>query len=234
MLDNLQTATKAVDDAWKEWLATRSADAEAAYGEAYARWKALGVRGVGRPASGDSSLDSNARAQAARARQQQSARRWERVAPHIQDLRRSLEIGNPTAVENTARTLVKATAMLLSDLQVVHAQPNSDVVVLHGLDDSQTVLAFIPVEHLDDYFERRHLSGKQANLVVDANLDILAQVISDKYERGEHRPYSRFGSTLPRVDLCLEDLKVSRSKMSDDVLATASGAIWSDNAGGRP
>jgi hypothetical protein len=80
------------------------------------------------------------------------------------------------------------------------------------------VLAFIPTVHLDDHFRRRHLSGKQANLLVDSNLEAFARIISAKYERGEHRPYSRFGSTLPRVDITLEDLDASAEKFRADVL----------------
>src|SRR5262249_329119 len=63
------------------------------------------------------------------------------------------------------------------------------------------VLAFNPKIHLQDVLRRDPLTSNQANLVVDRNLDVFAAVISDKYERGEYRPYSRFGSSLPRVDV---------------------------------
>ena len=86
------------------------------------------------------------------------------------------------------------------------------------------VLAFIPTVHLDDYFRRSHLSGKQANLLVDRNLDAFARIISAKFERGAHRPYSRFGSTLPRVDITLDDLESSGETMTDSVLELS--AMW--------
>ncbi len=108
--------------------------------------------------------------------------------------------------------------MALSNVEVIHAQPDSDFVVLHGWNGADMVLAFIPTVHLDDYFRRRHLNGKQANLLVDRNVDAFARIISSKFERGEHRPYSRFGSTLPRVDLTLEDLETSGETMTDTVL----------------
>ena len=112
-------------------------------------------------------------------------------------LRRALEVGDKSAVINTAKALVKETEMLLSNLNVVHAQPDDDfLVVLNGFDGAKMVLAFIPVIHLDDLFRVRHLSGKQANVLVDANLEAFARIISNKYERGDHRPYSRFGSDL--------------------------------------
>lgn len=227
MSTDLQAATDAVDRAWQAWKREPSPEAEARYDDAHAAWKALGGRGVGRPASGDAAMTSSERSQAARARQQQSASRWETVAPYIQDLRRALKAEDTATIDRTARSLVKATEMLLSDLQVVHAQPDSDVVVLHGYEGTATmVLAFIPVVHLDDYFRRRHLNGKQANVLVDANLEVISRIISDKYERGEYRPYSRSGSTHPRVDLTLADLESAGERLSDSALTTLGGAGW--------
>lgn len=226
MTEDLQATTAAVDQAWRAWKESPTPETEARYDEAYAAWKALGVRSVGRPASGDAALSSNARSQAVRARQHQAAARWEKVAPHIQELRRALNSGDAANVDRTARLLVRATEMLLSNLQVVHAQPDSDFVVLHGFEGAKMVVAFIPVVFLDDYFRSRHLSGKEANVLVDANLPAFARIISDKYERGEHRPYSRFGSTLPRVDLTLADLEASGETLSATVLQTLAGAGW--------
>lgn len=223
---NLHKATLAVDEAWQQWKQTPNATTEAAYDRAYHSWKRLGgERSVGRPPSGDqTSLTSTERAQAARARQQASAARWEKVAPLIQQLRRAVD-GNDTAtITSIAKSLVKETEMVLSNLQVVHAQPDSDFVVLNGWLGREMVLAFIPTVHLDDYFRRSHLSGKQANLLVDRNLDAFARIISAKFERGAHRPYSRFGSTLPRVDITLEDLESSGETMTDSVLEQS--AMW--------
>jgi hypothetical protein len=185
-----------------------------------------GERGVGRPASGDTALSSSARAQAARQRQQQAATRWEKVAPIIQAIRRAHEANDNRMMVDLGRRLIKETDMLLSNLQVIHAQPDSDFVVLNGFDGKKMVLAFIPVVHLDDLFRVRHLSGQQANVLVDANLDVFARIISNKYERGEHRPYSRFGSTLPRVDLTLEDMEQSGETFSKSVLDTLAGSGW--------
>ena len=68
--------------------------------------------------------------------------------------------------------------MILKDFSVIHAQPNSDVVVLYCWHDKQTVLASIPTVHLEVYFRRERLTGKEANLVVDRNLDSFARIIS--------------------------------------------------------
>jgi hypothetical protein len=226
---NLERAAQAVDKAWKRWKDDPSDANEAAYDEAYRQWKKLGtVRGVGRPASGDqTSLTSSERAQATRARQQQAAARWEKVAPLIQQLRRSIvanDVGSLTAV---AQKLVRETAMALTDFQVIHAQPDADVVALHGWDGGQMVLAFVPTSHLDDVFQRaKRLSRKQANLLVDANLAAFGRIISDKYERGEYRAYSRFGATLPRVDLTLEDLALNSSELSASVLEIEDSFRW--------
>jgi hypothetical protein len=217
----LQNATTAVDEAWRRWKEYPNSETEAAYDQAYENWKRLGSRrSVGRPASGDDSrLTSTDRAREARARQQQSAARWEKVAPQIQQMRRAVEAGDRAEVFSIAVALVKETEMILSNVNVVHAQPDGEFVVLHGWHGRQMVLAFIGTEHLDDYFRRReHLSGKRANLLVDRNLDAFARIMSAKYERGEYRPYSRFGSTLPAVDITLEDITASGETLTDSVL----------------
>ncbi len=219
-ITDLQKATMAVDEAWQHWKQAPSATTEAAYDRAYHTWKRLGgERSVGRPPSGDqTSLTSTERAQAARARQQASAARWEKVAPFVQRLRRAVDANDTATAASIAESLVKETEMVLSNLQVVHAQPDSDLVVINGWHGTEMVLAFIPTVHLDDYFRRSHLSGKQANLLVDRNLDAFARIISAKFERGAHRPYSRFGSTLPCIDINLGDLEASGEAMTDSVL----------------
>jgi hypothetical protein len=89
----------------------------------------------------------------------------------------------------------------------------------------QMVLAFISKLHLEDHFRRDRLSGKEANLIVGRNLESFARIVSVKYERGEHRPYSRFGSTLPRVDITLKDIETSGEELTDTVLNLAAGWI---------
>jgi hypothetical protein len=216
----LKKTTAAVDEAWQRWKECPSFETETAYDRAYENWKMLGGgRGVGRPPSSDQSpLTSSERAKESRSRQQQSAARWEKVAPLIQQMRRAVEAGDGAAIFNIANLLVKETEMTLTNFRVIHAQPDSSFVVLHGWHGKQMVLAFIPTEHLDDYFRRDHLNGKQANLLVDRNLDAFARIISAKYERGEHRPYSRFGSTLPSVNITLEDIEGSGETLTDSVL----------------
>ena len=216
----LKQATDAVDKAWRRWKDDPNPETEVAYDRAYASWKELGSgRGVGRPASADqAALTSTERAQAARARQQQSAAKWERVAPVIQRIRRAVATNDDTAILDLAKSLAKETAVLLKDFSVIHAQPDSDVVVLNCWHDRQMVLAFIPKIHLEDALRRDRLTGKQANLVVDRNLDTFAGIVSAKYERGEYRPYSRFGSTLPRVDVNLQDIEASGEMLTDSVL----------------
>jgi hypothetical protein len=217
----LQKATTAVDEAWQRWKDHQNAETEAAYDRAYENWKRFGSRrSVGRPPSGDDSgLTSTERARESRARQQQSAARWEKVAPLIQQMRRAVEADDTAEVSRIAVALVKETEMTLKNVNVVHAQPDGEFVVLHGWHGRQMVLAFIATEHLDDLFRRRqHLSGKEANLLVDRNLDAFARIMSAKYERGEYRPYSRFGSTLPAVDITLEDITASGETLTDSVL----------------
>lgn len=226
----LKQATDAVDEAWRRWKENPNPQTEGAYDHAYASWKELGPdRGVGRPASGDlTPLTSAERAQAARARQQHSAAKWERVAPVIQNIRRAVEAGDDKAILELAKSLAKETTVLLKDFSVIHAQPNSDAVVLHCWHDRQMVLAFIPKIHLEDALRRDSLTGKQANLVVDRNLDVFAGIISAKYERGEYRPYSRFGSTLPCVDVTSEEVEAIRKNLTDSVLNLSAGWMAPD------
>jgi hypothetical protein len=90
------------------------------------------------------------------------------------DRRAPLDANDKAAVLSLARSLVKDATVILKDFSVIHAQPNSDVVVLYCWHDKQTVLASIPTVHLKVYFRRERLTGKEANLVVDRNLDSFA------------------------------------------------------------
>ena len=227
----LKKATEAVDEAWRRLRDNHTAETEAAYDQAYTRWKELGTgRGVGRPASGDfKPLTSTERAQAARAQQQQSAAKWEKVAPVIQDIRRAAEANDDRTVLELVKSLAKKTAVLLTNFTVVHAQPDTDFVVLNCWHDKQMVLAFIPKIHLEDALRRSRLTAKEANLLVDRNLDVFAGVIAAKYERGEYRPYSRFGTTFPRVDVTSEEVEAIREKLSDSVLNISAG--WASRDG---
>ena len=225
MNNELKAATEAVDGAWEYWKENPSPEAEATYDAAYERWKTLGrTRGVGRPPSGEqSALTSSERARAARVRQQQSASQWEKVAPLIQNLRRAHQSNNIGEIAQTVDTLVKETFMVLKNFNVVHAQPDTDQVVLHCWHDDDIVLSFIPRIALEDYLCCERLTGKQANILVQSNLELFSEIVSTKYERGEFRPYSRFGSTLPRVDLGLSDIKSSGKKLITDILRSNSG-----------
>jgi hypothetical protein len=206
--EEFRSATDHVEAAWRALKANPGEQREAEYEEAYRRWRGLGGnRGQGRPSSGLSG--STARSQAARARQQQSAEKWERVAPLIQELRRAVMANDTDAMSKISATLVKKTEMIVKSLQVVHAQPNTDIVVLHGwATPRDMVLAYVPVTVLDDHFEHRgSFSGPHANLIVDRNLEVFAKIVSAKFERGEYRAISWNGDTRPRVDVTFEDLK---------------------------
>lgn len=226
----LKQATDAVDQAWRRWKDSPNPETEIAYDNAYASWKEFGSsRGAGRPPSADETpLTSTERAQAARSRQQQSAARWDRVALVIQQIRRAVEAHDDAAILELAKSLSKETAVLLRDFSVIHAQPDTDVVVLHCWHGKQMVLAFIPRIHLEDALHRDRLTGKQANLVVDRNLDVFARIVSAKYERGEYRPYSKFGSTLPCVDINGDDIQTSGETLTDSVLNLSAGWVSPD------
>ena len=231
MSNELKAATETVDEAWEYWKENPSLEAEAAYDAAYERWKTLGrSRGVGRPPSGEqSALTSSERARAARGRQQQSASQWEKVAPLIQNLRRAHQSNDFEEIARIVDTMVKETCMVLKNFNVVHAQPDSDQVVLHCWHNDEMVLAFIPKIHLEDNLRCDRLTGKQANLLVQSNLDAISKIVSAKFERGEFRPYSRFGSTIPRVDLVPADIEKNGIKLNENILNGTAG--WASAEG---
>ena len=230
MSDDLQRAADAVDEAWRQAKKEATPEARDAFDLAYAKWEDLcppTARGVGRKVrGGDQPMTSSQRAQAARTRQQQSAARWERAVPLIQRLRNAVEAHDPAAIMSAAESLTKETAMALRDFDVVHAQPDSDLVIVTARDGQHTVLTFIPTMHLEDHFRIRTLSGKQANLLVDRNIQAFSHLISAKYERGDYGAYSRYGSTFPRVDIALEDIESIRESLTASVLAMEGQFQW--------
>jgi hypothetical protein len=217
----LDAAAKAVSEAFRKLADYPSEEAKAAYDLAYARWEELVepiARSPGRPQSGDQPMTSSERARAARERQSQLARRWAKVAPLIQQLRKAVNSGDSASVQRISASLVKETAMMLTNFTVIHAQPDSYSVAVQAWDEHEMVLVFIPREALEDHFRRNGVKGKAANLVVDRNLEAFARIISAKYERGEYRPYARAGSMHRRIDITLEDIQTSGEELSDSVL----------------
>ena len=89
---------------------------------------------------------------------------------------------------------------------------------MQAWDDHEMVLVFVPRAALEDYFHRGGVKGKAANLVVDRNLQAFERIACAKYERGEHRPYARAGSTLRRIDITYEDIQASGEELSDRIL----------------
>jgi hypothetical protein len=122
---------------------------------------------------------------------------------------------------HAARALTEETAVKLHDFQVIHAQPDPYCAVVQAWDGRDMVLAFISREALSDHFHRTGLRGPDLSLLVDRNIEAFGRIISDKYERGDHRPYSRAGSTLRRVDITLDDIEASGEELTDSVLDMA-------------
>jgi hypothetical protein len=104
--------------------------------------------------------------------------------------------------------------MLLTEFEVVRHQAEIDEsVVIAAKDSKNRVLAFVNREGLEDYggkyLSRPSLSYGQRIFLLRSpnNLAALAQIISDKYDRGETTLHHAFGSTLKRVDIELADLE---------------------------
>ncbi len=109
-------------------------------------------------------------------------------------------------------------------------QPTPEVdysIVVKADDGGKRVAAFIAREAISDSFPRHRLTEAERCGLVNSNLAVIGEVISDKYARGEAKPYDRFGSTILRVDIEYDDLR-SGPRLSDDYLLVARG-VGSDN-----
>ncbi len=213
--EELKKASNAVDKAWKQLKAHHTHYNETAYDNAYDRWKKLGYRrpGVGRRPGGETdALTSTKRAHATRERQRSSALKWEKIAAFVQQLRADVRKHDQSQISDYVKSLINDTEIILHDLEVIHAQPDADIIVISCRSEDQAILAFIEKADIEHYFDdvlgiAKELSHKEANRVVDNNMKLIAGIISAKYERGEYRPYLRFGQTFPRVDIAFRDLK---------------------------
>jgi len=104
--------------------------------------------------------------------------------------------------------------MPLAEFEVVHRQAEiAECVVISAKDSKNRVVAFVGREGLDDYggkyLNRPRLTFEQRIFLLRSpnNLATLAQIISDKYDRGETSLHHAFGSTFKRVDIELVDLE---------------------------
>lgn len=220
-------AAEEVEAAWQTLRKQRTPLAMAAYNEAFAVWRALALRPVGRPPSGDAAaLGSAERAQALRTRHQESAEKWGRVSPHLQALRRAIAADDSDAIIEATIELVNTTGVTLDRATVVHAQPTAEHVVLEGWNGPQRVLGFIPWSVLAGYFGYAGLGGDEANLLADANTAAFTRVMADKLERGEYRPWSRLGVTVPCVDIAGSDIENSVQALNADGLP-----LWAGQGG---
>lgn len=216
----MQTETQsdlktAVDEAWRQFKQSRTPPSEVAYDRALEAWKASGaIRTVGRPRGGDQSLGSSARANAARARQKESAAKWDKVASLVQQLRRAVDMNNGPAITRLAATLVQATRLAVKDLRIVHVRPDQEVVGLGGVHDKQPILGLVARARLEDHF-RRKMTTKEANLLVDRNIEAFGRIVAAKYERGDCRSTARAGAVVPCVEITLADIEASGEMMSE-------------------
>lgn len=197
-----------LEAAWTRVRQNPSAETGAAYAEAHEAWAALTPRRVGRPASSDgAALTGPGRTQALRLRQQDSAGKWARVAPGIQNLRGAVRAGDLNAISAALRVLVNETAVSLDRVAVIHAHPGTDQTVIEGWDGERPVLGFVALATLAGYFGREDLTPAQANLLAVGDLAPFARVMAEKLERGDYRPYARGGVTVPCVDITPADLR---------------------------
>lgn len=206
----IEAALADVEAAWTRVRQNPSAETGAAYAEAHDAWTALAPRRVGRPASSDgAALTGPGRTQALRQRQQDSAGKWTRVAPVIQNLRGAVRAGDLNAISAALRDLVNETAVALERVAVIHAHPGTDQTVIEAWDGDRPVLGFVALETLAGHFGRTDLTPSQANLLAVRDLAPFARVMEAKLERGDYRPYARGGITVPCVDITPADLETN-------------------------
>jgi hypothetical protein len=206
----------AVDEAWRKWRLDRSPPTETAYDEALAAWKAIDTdRGVGRPASGDRPLGSTDRAQAVRTRRQKAAEQWVKTIPLIQQLRRAVEMNNGPSITRIAGALVQATEVAFKDLCIVHVRPDQETVGIAGSQNGQPILIVVAKSIVEDHFNRRALTAKEANLIVDRNLQSFGRIAAAKYEGGDYRLLAYGGAIIPCIELVFADIEASGEMMSD-------------------
>jgi hypothetical protein len=129
----------------------------------------------------------------------------------------SLPITTPQQQRGVAVTLTSF------DVQPIPEVDGS--IVVKADDGDKRIAAFITRTAIADSFPQHHLDDAERIGLVgsNSNLTIIGEVISEKYARGEAKPYHRFGSTILRVDIGYDDLK-DRPKLSDDYLLVARGA----------
>jgi hypothetical protein len=92
-------------------------------------------------------------------------------------------------------------------------------------DGKDRVVAEIPRIVLDDCFPGSALSDEQRRKLVEDNIEIFKAIISGKYERGEWKAASRFGSTVRRVD------DINASDLRNAPRLAAAGLIIKEDAG---
>ena len=224
-----------VEAAWQTLRKRPTPQAMAAYNEAFAVWRALAARPVGRPPSGDGgALGSAERAQALRARHQESAEKWGRVSPSLQRLRRAIQADDSSAIVEATIDLVNATGISLERISIVHAHPTADHVVIEAWNGKQRVLGLVSWPVLGAYFGYEDLGGDEANLLADANGSLLARVMADKLERGEYRPWSSLGEIVPCIDIAGSDINTNTQPLSDKGLPLWSGGNGIDGARFHP
>jgi hypothetical protein len=105
----------------------------------------------------------------------------------------------------------------------VQPTPVDYSIVVKADDGEKRVAAFIARKAISDSFPQHHLTDAERGGLVNSNLEVIGEVISNKYARGEAKPYHRFESTILRVDIRYDDLQ-SASRLSDDYLLVARGA----------
>jgi hypothetical protein len=112
--------------------------------------------------------------------------------------------------------------MPLTDFEIIHARTGDDDPENCCRDGSLRVLAMVTDEAWDDAL--RLPSGEtlktvqEKNVLSQAHLEVLQELIQARYSAGAYELLHRSGSTLPLVKFRSEDLERVRSRLSREPL----------------
>jgi hypothetical protein len=121
--------------------------------------------------------------------------------------------------------------MQLTDFVVPQPDNQADQVLIYAQEGWHVVVAVIPRVHLEHHFGHGRLTASEAALIVRANLNSLAPVVVEKYERGEYQSNTDAATKMRCVYFKPSDISAAGSKLTDSVLRD-SGSNGHENRSG--
>ena len=108
---------------------------------------------------------------------------------------------------------------VLSGFQVLRNSDDFDGVVIHCFDNQRLVITFVSMTALEDcMFPMHETIDLRPTLlewcdVVECSIDTFVEIANNKYAKQEFGMLNRYGSTLPLVDISLNDLRDAKDRL---------------------